>query len=106
MGLVLRELELWLVLSVYAADVLLVVQDPDDLVRVEACKAVYSVASSARINWVKSSGLVVGDGWQASSLLPVLQAIQWSTGLLLYLGVYLSAMHPSLTENWQVYRAG
>ncbi|CAM2118270.1 unnamed protein product [Caretta caretta] len=100
-GLVLRELELRLVLSAYADDVLLVVQDPDDLVRVEACQAVYWAASSARVNWVKSSGLVVGDGWQASSLPPALQAIWWSAGLLLYLGVYLSAMHPSPPENWQ-----
>ncbi|CAM2099404.1 unnamed protein product [Caretta caretta] len=75
MGLVLRELELRLVLLVYADDVLLMVQDPGDLVRVEACQAIYSVASSALVNWVKSSGLVVGDGWQASSLSPTLQAI-------------------------------
>ncbi|CAM2096341.1 unnamed protein product [Caretta caretta] len=40
-GLALREPELRLVLSVYADDVLLVVQDPDDLVRVEDCQAVY-----------------------------------------------------------------
>ncbi|KAG6926333.1 hypothetical protein G0U57_012244, partial [Chelydra serpentina] len=66
-GLVLRELELRLVLSAYADNVLLVVQDPSDLVWVEACQTVYSAASSARVNWVKSSGLVVGDRWQASS---------------------------------------
>ncbi|CAM2105599.1 unnamed protein product [Caretta caretta] len=60
-GLVLREPELWLVLSAYADDVLLVVQDPGDLARVEVCQAIYSAASSARVNWVKSSGLAVGD---------------------------------------------
>ncbi|CAM2102669.1 unnamed protein product [Caretta caretta] len=60
-GLVLREPELRLVLSAYADDVLLVVQDPGDLARVEACQAIYSSASSARVNWVKSSGLAVGD---------------------------------------------
>ncbi|CAM2097052.1 unnamed protein product [Caretta caretta] len=60
-GLVLREPELQLVLSAYANDILLVVQDPGDLARVEACQAIYSAASSARVNWVKSSGLVVGD---------------------------------------------
>ncbi|CAM2119996.1 unnamed protein product [Caretta caretta] len=59
--LMLREPELRLVLLAYADDVLLVVQDPGDLARVEACQAVYSAASSARVNWVKSSGLVVGD---------------------------------------------
>ncbi|CAM5082955.1 unnamed protein product, partial [Natator depressus] len=62
-GLVLREPELRLVLSAYADDVLLVVQDPGDLARVEACQAIYSAASSARVNWVKSSGLAVG-GWR------------------------------------------
>ncbi|CAM2100522.1 unnamed protein product [Caretta caretta] len=100
MGLVLRELELQLVLSAYADDVLLVVQDTGDLAWVEACQAVYSAASSAWVNWVKSSGLVVGDWRQASSLPPALQAIQWCAGPLLYLGVYLSATHPSLPENW------
>ncbi|CAM2117248.1 unnamed protein product [Caretta caretta] len=77
-GLVLQEPELRLVLSAYADGVLLVVQD-----LVEACQAVYSAASSARVSWVKSSGLVVGDGWQASSLPPGLQAIRWSAGPLL-----------------------
>ncbi|CAM2113208.1 unnamed protein product [Caretta caretta] len=63
-GLVLQEPELRLVLSVYADDVLLMVQNPGDLARVEACQAIYSAASSARVNWVKSSGLAVGDWWQ------------------------------------------
>ncbi|CAM2118704.1 unnamed protein product [Caretta caretta] len=49
------------VLSAYADDVLLVVQDPGDLAQLEACQAIYSAASSARVNWVKSSGLAVGD---------------------------------------------
>ncbi|CAM2099400.1 unnamed protein product [Caretta caretta] len=72
-GLVLCEPELWLILSAYANDVLLVVQDLGNLVRVEACQA---ICSSVQINWVKSSGLVVGDGWQVSSLSPALQAIR------------------------------
>ncbi|CAM2097568.1 unnamed protein product [Caretta caretta] len=71
-GLVLWELELQLVLSAYANDVLLMVQDSGDLARVEACQATYWAASSARVNWVKSSGLAVGDWWQASSLPPAL----------------------------------
>ncbi|CAM2095021.1 unnamed protein product [Caretta caretta] len=81
-GLVLRELEVQLVLVAYADDVLLVVQHPEDLVRVEACQAVYSAAFSARVNCDKSSGLVVGAGWRASSLPPALQVIQWSAGPL------------------------
>ncbi|CAM2104877.1 unnamed protein product [Caretta caretta] len=49
-GLVLREPELQLALSAYANDVLLVVQDPGDLARVEACQTIYLAASSARVN--------------------------------------------------------
>ncbi|CAM4542307.1 unnamed protein product, partial [Lepidochelys kempii] len=105
-GLVPQEPELQLVLSAYADDVLLLIQDPSDLARVEACQAIYSSASSARVNWVKSSGLAVGDWWQASSLPPTLQTIPWSAGLLLYLGVYLSATHPSLPENWENLEGG
>ncbi|CAM4699904.1 unnamed protein product [Lepidochelys kempii] len=85
---------------------LLVIQDPGDLARVEACQALYSAASSARVNWVKSSGLVVGDWRQASSLPPTLQTIRWSAGPLLYLGVYLSVTHPSLPENWENLEGG
>ncbi|CAM4576146.1 unnamed protein product [Caretta caretta] len=105
-GLVLREPELRLVLSAYADDVLLVVQDPGDLARVEACQAIYLAVSSAQVNWVKSSGLAVGDWRQVSSLPPALQTIQWSAGPLLYLGVYLSATHPSPPENWQNLEGG
>ncbi|CAM2116591.1 unnamed protein product [Caretta caretta] len=104
-GLALREPELRLILSAYADDVLLMVQDLGDLARVEACQAVYSATSSAQVNWVKSSGLVVEDWRQASSLPPVLQATRWSAGPLLYLGVYLSATHPSPPENWHSGRA-
>ncbi|CAM2114236.1 unnamed protein product [Caretta caretta] len=67
-----------MVLSAYADDVLLVVQDSGDLARVEACQAIYLAASSAQVNWVKSSGLAEGDWQQESSLPPVLQTIQWS----------------------------
>ncbi|CAM2096314.1 unnamed protein product [Caretta caretta] len=50
-GLVLWEPELRLVLLAYADGVLLVIQDPGDLVRVEACQAIYSAASSTQVNW-------------------------------------------------------
>ncbi|CAM2095624.1 unnamed protein product [Caretta caretta] len=99
-GLVLREPELGVVLSVYADNVFLVAQDLGDLVQVETCQAVYSAASSARISWVKNSGLMVGDRRQASSLPPTLQAIRCSADPLLYLGVYFSAAHPAPLENW------
>ncbi|CAM2106653.1 unnamed protein product [Caretta caretta] len=78
-GLVLQEPELRLVLSVYADYVLLVVQDPGDLALV-ACQAIYLAASSARVSWVKNSGLVVGD-WQQKGDLSDLR--NWRLILLL-----------------------
>ncbi|CAM2119715.1 unnamed protein product [Caretta caretta] len=57
-GLVPHEPEVRLFLAVYANDVVL---DPEDLVRVEACQAIYSAASSTQVNWVKSSGRVAGE---------------------------------------------
>ncbi|CAM2106327.1 unnamed protein product [Caretta caretta] len=67
-GLVLREPELRLVLSVYTNDVLLVVQDPGDLPRVEACQAIYSAASSSRSTG--SRALAWWSGWLAGELPP------------------------------------
>ncbi|CAM2116256.1 unnamed protein product [Caretta caretta] len=75
-GLVLREPELRLVLSAYANDILLVIQDPGDLARVEACHAIYSAASSARVNWVKSSGLAVGD-WRQETHMDLTAEDSW-----------------------------
>ncbi|CAM2111946.1 unnamed protein product [Caretta caretta] len=62
-GLVLHEPELWVVLSVYANNVLLVVQDLGDLVWVETCQASYSAASSTQVNWVDL--WPDGRGWVA-----------------------------------------
>ncbi|CAM2114154.1 unnamed protein product [Caretta caretta] len=90
-GLVLQEPELQLVLSAYADDVLVVIQDPGDLARVEACQAIYSAAFSTRVNWVKSSGLAVVDWRQASSLPPMLQTIRWSAGLLSFLDKHIGS---------------
>ncbi|CAM2095344.1 unnamed protein product [Caretta caretta] len=86
-GLVLREPGLWLVLSVYANEVLHWVQDLGNLVQMEACQAIYSEASSAQVNVVKSSGLMVGDRWQTSSPEHALEAIHWRAGPLLYLNM-------------------
>ncbi|CAM2119993.1 unnamed protein product [Caretta caretta] len=93
-GLVLREPEMRLVLSAYADDVLLVVQDPGDLARLEACQAIYSAASSARVNWVKSSGLAVGDWRQETHMDPTAEDS--------YSVVFLQETHmdPTAEDTW------
>ncbi|CAM2112404.1 unnamed protein product [Caretta caretta] len=105
-GLVLREPELWLVLSAYANDVLLVVQDPGDLARVEACQAIYSAASSALVNWIKSSGLAVG-GWRQAGMvtlffpnlrLEVLGVAEAVPGRLLHLRVRMEGLVVNLVN--------
>ncbi|CAM2105170.1 unnamed protein product [Caretta caretta] len=62
--------------------------------------------STLQVNWVKNSGLAVGDWRQASSLPPALQTIRWSVGPLLYLSIYLSTTHPSPPENWENLEGG
>ncbi|CAM2096421.1 unnamed protein product [Caretta caretta] len=107
-GLVLREPELRLVLSAYADDVLLVVQDPGDLARVEACQAIYSAASSARVNWVKSSGLAVGDWRQEKAfdrvdhgyLLSTLQAFGFGPQFVSFLRVLYASVECLVRLNW------
>ncbi|CAM2118937.1 unnamed protein product [Caretta caretta] len=88
-GLVLWEPKLRLVLLAYADDVLLMVQDPGDLARVEACQAIYSAASSIRVSWVKSSGLALGDfylelHWDFQSWVPLLSRILPSDACKIY----------------------
>ncbi|CAM2106147.1 unnamed protein product [Caretta caretta] len=103
-GLVLREPELWLVLSAYADDVLLVVQDPGDLVPVEACQAIYLAASSARVNWVKSSGLAavctagVATLFSPSLQPEVLGVAEAVPGRLLHLWVHLEGLVVNLVN--------
>ncbi|CAM2096422.1 unnamed protein product [Caretta caretta] len=107
-GLVLREPELRLVLSAYADDVLLVVQDPGDLARVEACQAIYLAASSARVNWVKSSGLAVGDWRQEKAfdrvdhgyLLSTLQAFGFGPQFVSFLRVLYASAECLVRLNW------
>ncbi|CAM2117030.1 unnamed protein product [Caretta caretta] len=80
-GLVLREPELRLVLSAYADDVLLMVQDPSDLAWVDACQAIYSAASSAWVKWVKSSGLAINRLNVVSIKIVILKALEHKKNL-------------------------
>ncbi|CAM2114380.1 unnamed protein product, partial [Caretta caretta] len=80
--------------------------DPGDLARVEACQAIYSAASSARVNWVKSSGLAVGDWRQAGvatlfspDLRPeVLGVTEAVPGRLLHLLVHIEGLVVNLVN--------
>ncbi|CAM2112797.1 unnamed protein product [Caretta caretta] len=107
-GLVLREPELRLVLSAYADDVLLMVQDPGDLAWVEACQAIYSAASSTQVNWVKSSGLVVGDWRQVPGNVAKAQSesmqIQESDSGVLNLSPFLYPLEDDSTSQMGTYK--
>lgn len=63
------------VLLVSTSDMLLTVQKLDDLEQVEACQLICSDSLPCLGHWIKSCGLTVGDGWQVSSLPPMLQDI-------------------------------
>ncbi|MGH0177545.1 UNVERIFIED_CONTAM: hypothetical protein FKN15_075286, partial [Acipenser sinensis] len=94
-GMALGAPDTRVVLSAYADDVLLVASDPVDLERMRSCQSVYSAASSARINWTKCSGLLVGP-WRVDSLPAALQQFQWSADSFKYLGVHAKPSTSSL----------
>ena len=99
-GLALPGPRVEVILSAYADDVLLMFTDPGDLRRMRDCQEIFSAASSARINWSKCSGLLVGQ-WRVDSLPEEMALYAWSTTHLLYLGVYLSPTEDVWPANWQ-----
>lgn len=98
-GLVLYDTAMRVVLSVHTGNMFLAAWDLGYLVQVETCQSIYLLGSSAWVNWVKSSVLIVSNGWEVGSLPPMLQGIYWTAASLLYLGVHLSPRQPSLLEN-------
>nr|P14381.1 RecName: Full=Transposon TX1 uncharacterized 149 kDa protein; AltName: Full=ORF 2 [Xenopus laevis]AAA49976.1 ORF2 [Xenopus laevis] len=98
-GLVLKEPDMRVVLSAYADDVILVAQDLVDLERAQECQEVYAAASSARINWSKSSGLLEGS-LKVDFLPPAFRDISWESKIIKYLGVYLSAEEYPVSQNF------
>ncbi|KAJ3614549.1 hypothetical protein NHX12_018121 [Muraenolepis orangiensis] len=87
-----------MVLSVYADDVVVFVRDQNDIDSLVDIVREFSSASAARVNWMKSEALTVGE-WSGG--LPVLpQNMVWRKYGFKYLGVFLGKGIVVL-KNWE-----
>jgi len=100
-GIVVPNNRASLILSAYADDILVFASSARDMQAVYDCQQVYSAASSATINWRKSSGLLIGP-IQITEFPTLFQELTWSRNELKYLGVHLSTSSGcSPIDNWR-----
>ena len=74
-----------LILSAFADDILVFASSARDMQAIYDCQWVDSTASSATINWRKSSGLLIGP-MQITEFPKPFQELTWSHNELKYLG--------------------
>uniref|UniRef100_A0A3B3HMN0 Reverse transcriptase domain-containing protein n=1 Tax=Oryzias latipes TaxID=8090 RepID=A0A3B3HMN0_ORYLA len=97
-GLCLPGFQRNIVLSAYADDVIVFVQNQADVnVLVDAIHA-FSKLSSARVNWHKTAALAVGQWLDALPTLP--SNVTWKKDGLKYLGVFLGGP-VTVKKNWE-----
>uniref|UniRef100_A0A3B3WLD2 Reverse transcriptase domain-containing protein n=1 Tax=Poecilia mexicana TaxID=48701 RepID=A0A3B3WLD2_9TELE len=88
-----------LIVSAYADDINILLRTRMTLFGLQHCLELYEKASSAKVNWEKSSALKVGP-WKNNNL-PVLPGnIHWVDQGLKFLGVHLGT-EAVLTKNWE-----
>ncbi|KAK7878010.1 hypothetical protein WMY93_031356, partial [Mugilogobius chulae] len=86
-------------LSAYADDVTAFITDAEDVRTLKHQLELYERASSARVNWQKCEGLLLGR-WEQKTM-PMLPAgLSWSTEGLKCLGVYLGS-ELFQARNWE-----
>lgn len=76
-----------IILSAYADDITVIVQQQEDILNLKESLKVYERALSARLNWDKTEAVWYGSTENMNLSLP--NNIQWGTLGLKYLGVYL-----------------
>ncbi|MBN3292510.1 YTX2 protein, partial [Polypterus senegalus] len=85
--------------TAYADDLAVVITSQKDLGELTEGLWNYSKASSAKVNWNKSSAVLVGN-WTGCSPPRLEGGLQWTTGGFLYLGVHLGDDH-YIQKNWE-----
>ena len=88
-----------LVVSAYADDLNVFIADQRDVAALQDSLAVYEKASSARVNWGKSEALQVGQ-WEGRAVPRLPTQLQWKTGGLKVLGVFLGT-EEFQGKNWE-----
>ena len=97
-GLCFSDLNTRFILSAYADDVVVVVKNQDDVIKLGNIVETFGIISSAKVNWAKSEALAVGS-WSAG--LPKLPGgLMWKRGGFKYLGVYLGDKQTE-EKNWE-----
>lgn len=85
--------------SAYADDISVFIKNENDIRVLKESLDLYEKASSARVNWSKSEGFIIGD-WQERPP-PVLPGgVKWGKEGLKFLGVYLGN-ETFVKKNWE-----
>ncbi len=85
-------------LSVYADDVVVLINGQNDVQVLMKVLEDFRVLSSAKVNWNKSEALLIGNWPKGKPSLP--DGLTWGTGGFKYLGVYLGD-EMSIQKNWE-----
>ena len=88
-----------IVVSAYADDVNIFVQDQDDIQELEGVFSLYAKASSAKVNWGKSEACVIGQ-WDAGRVPRLPGNLTWEVKGLKVLGLYIGSEEIE-RQNWE-----
>lgn len=86
-------------LSAYADDVTLFITGQDDIVNLTKNIGLYEKASSAKVNWTKSEGFIMGK-WENVKLPQLPEGLQWRKDGIKILGVFLGN-EQFQKKNWE-----
>ncbi len=85
-------------LSAHADDVIVLVSRQKDIDVLEETVNLFGLISSAKVNWLKSEAVMVGERLRGPLSLP--GGLVWKTGGLKYFGVFLGN-DMSVKRNWE-----
>ena len=87
------------VVSAYADDIDIIIQDHTDVQELKESLALYEKASSARVNWGKSEAVLVGQ-WRVGDIPSLPGGIRWGRRGIKVLGVQLGT-DEFQKQNWE-----
>lgn len=88
-----------LFLSAYADDITVFISNQDDITILNQTLGLYERASSARVNWSKSEGFIVG-GWEGTGFPQLPGGLRWRQDGFKALGVFLGN-EQFQKKNWE-----
>lgn len=88
-----------IVVSAYADDINIFVQDQEDVHELKKCLTINEKASSAKVNWGKSNGCLVGQ-WEVGGIPNLPGSLSWGRVGMQILGIYLGT-EDYQKQNWE-----